>query len=102
MGNPLYACGVTSPRIHRLRCRWTRQGRHNMSEGMFPNHPRSGFYFSAKGGMIAPYEAATMESTSESNGRNQADTTSPVWSGFIEDTGTTTGSGLYSSDMENH
>lgn len=72
------------------------------ASGMFPNHRLGGFYYSAKGGLIGAYEQPTSESTSESNGRNQADTASPVWSGFIEDTPTTTGSGLYSSEIENH
>lgn len=70
---------------------------------MFPNHPRSGPWETLKGGMLAPYECETMTSTSEGDSRHQAETTSPSWdSTTIEMTGTTTGSGLYDSSLENH
>jgi hypothetical protein len=70
---------------------------------MFPNHPKSGEFFSLKGGMVAPYEAPTMESSSEGDSRHQAETMSPTWnSTIIVDTPTTTGSGATNSPLEGH
>lgn len=73
-----------------------------MSE-MFPQHTRSGPWETLKGGMIAPYEAPTMESDAEGDSRHQAETTSPLWnSTIIVDTPTTTGSGATNSPLEGH
>lgn len=73
--------------------------------GLFPNHPRSGFYFSEKGAMLQPHLAMPMESTSEGDSRHQAPTTSPSWdSTTIVTTGMTKGGNgaNYDSDLPNH
>jgi len=70
---------------------------------MFPNHAPEGAWSSLKGGMIAPYEAPTMESDAMGDSRHQAETISPLWnSTIIVDTPTTTGSGATNSPLEGH
>lgn len=70
---------------------------------MFPNHPRTGFYFSEKGGLIDAYEQPTDESIVPTDSRVNVPTESPSWdSSTIEDTPMTSGTGMYDSSIENH
>jgi hypothetical protein len=70
---------------------------------LFPDHPKSGFYFSAKGQTLSPYELDTLESSAMGDSRHQAPTTSPSWdSTTVVHTGLTAAEGSYHSDLPNH
>ena len=65
-----------------------------MSEGLFPQHPRSGPWETLKGSMLAPHEAAPIESKSEGDTRHQTDAMAGHWdSDTIVTTGMTRGGG---------
>lgn len=73
-----------------------------MSE-MFPNHPKSGFYYSDKGGMVAPYEAPTQEDIENTTSRVNVPTESPMWNETIIEMTPTTGAATgYDSSLEGH
>lgn len=73
-----------------------------MSE-MFPDHPKSGEFFSLKGGMFPPPELMTLESKSEGDSRHQADAVCNPWEAdTIVQTPTTTGSGATNAPLAGH
>ncbi len=65
-----------------------------MSEGMFPQHPRSGPWETLKGSMLAPHIAQPMTSTSHGDSRHQAPAPVIGWETHIlVNTGMTRGGG---------
>lgn len=72
---------------------------------VFPNHPKTGPWYSLAGKAMAPWELEVMNSTAEGDTRHQAATMSPSWdSTTVVSTGMTKGgSGAdYNSDLPNH
>jgi hypothetical protein len=71
---------------------------------LFPQHPKTGFYFSAKGDACTPWEVGIMESDAMGDSRHQAPTHSPDWNSTIIVQTPTTGaeSGMYNSSLPNH
>lgn len=77
----------------------------DLSGELFPQHPKTGFYFSAKGDACDPWELAVLESTSEGDSRHQAPAVAEEWQKTtIVSTPVTTGphGGTYNSDLPNH
>lgn len=73
-----------------------------MSE-MFPQHPKSGFYYSEKGPMLAPHLQMGMESSAMGDSRHQAPTMSPSWdSTIVVNTPLTSQVDTYNSSHPNH
>lgn len=72
------------------------------SQEWLPNHPKTGDWFSLKGDTISAYEHPTLHAETFENMRGQDPSMAPSWSESIEGTGATTGSDMYSSDIENH
>lgn len=65
-----------------------------MSEGLFPQHPRSGDWETLKGRMLAPHEQAVMTSQAGGDSRHQANPATTSWtSAIIVNTGMTGGGG---------
>jgi hypothetical protein len=65
-----------------------------MSEGMFPNHPRSGDWETLKGRMLSPHMTTPLTSTAHGDSRHQAEAKSIGWeSHIIVNTGMTRGGG---------
>jgi hypothetical protein len=77
-----------------------------IGSGVFPNHPRSGFYFSEKGKAMEAWEMTPLESTSSGDSRHQTpDNITQTWdSTTIVDTGETRGIGTEAgpTDLPNH
>lgn len=48
-----------------------------MSEGLFPQHPRSGDWETLKGSMLAPHEQPVLESTNHGDPRFNGEITGP-------------------------
>lgn len=74
---------------------------------MFPQHPRTGIYFSLKGDECAPWELAVLESHSTGDTRHQTVTKSPEWENtIVVSTPVTRGEGTErnsgSLDLPNH
>lgn len=78
----------------------------DLSGELFPNHPKTGDWFSLKGDDCKPWEIQTLESTSAGTSRHQAPTMSPAWnSTVVVQTPTTkaqSSDGHYKSDLPNH
>lgn len=65
-----------------------------MSEGLFPNHPRSGDWETLKGRMLAPHIKAPITSTAHGDSRHQAEAKVHVgWESYLVNTGMTRGGG---------
>jgi len=65
-----------------------------MSEGMFPQHPRSGDWETLKGRMLAPHEQPVMTSVAQDNAGSQSNPATTTWtSAVLVDTGMTGGGG---------
>ncbi|HEY6019694.1 MAG TPA: hypothetical protein VIY48_07280 [Candidatus Paceibacterota bacterium] len=65
-----------------------------MSEGLFPQHPRSGDWETLKGRMLSPHTAAPLTSTASGDSRHQTDAMAGHWdSTVIVSTGMTRGGG---------
>lgn len=65
-----------------------------MSDGMFPNHARSGDWQTLKGRMLSPYVAMPMESVSKNRGGVETGTKDAGWdSQIMVTTGLTHGGG---------
>lgn len=77
-----------------------------LNSGLFPEHPRSGFWFSAKGQAMTPWEMEPLESQAAGETRHQTPSNiTQKWdSDIIVSTGMTKGeSGDFgSSDLPNH
>lgn len=70
---------------------------------MFPQHPKSGFYFGDKGQMLAPHIEAPLMSNAEGETRHQTSPMSPAWdSTTIVNTGLTPAETSYATDLPNH
>ena len=57
-----------------------------MSEGMFPQHPRSGDWQTLKGSMLSPHEQPVLESTNHGDARFNGLVSNGVqsWDKFIK------------------
>lgn len=65
-----------------------------MSEGMFPQHPRSGPWETLKGSMLQPHEAGPIEGSNQDNVREQNGSMIGHWNtDVIVTTGKTGGGG---------
>ena len=65
-----------------------------MSEGMFPQHPRSGPWETLKGSMLQPHIQQPMHSSAQGDSRHQAPAGGPGWeSHILVNTGMTRGGG---------
>lgn len=65
-----------------------------MSEGMFPQHPRSGDWETLKGRMLSPHIQQPMTSTAHGDSRHQAEAATIGWETHIlVNTGMTRGGG---------
>lgn len=74
-----------------------------MSDGMFPDHPKTGFYFADKGQTLAPHLQMPLESSAQGESRHQTSPMSPSWdSTTIVNTGLTASEGSYNSELPNH
>lgn len=72
---------------------------------LFPQHPRTGFYFDKKGDQCDPWELAVLESHSTGDSRHQTNPVTEEWeTTTIVKTGVTPGprGGVYNSDLPNH
>ena len=67
-----------------------------------PNHPKTGDWYSLKGDALDAYEHPTLHAETGENLRGQDPSMAPSWDESILSTGTTSDSGMYSSDIENH
>lgn len=79
----------------------------DLSGEMFPQHPKTGIYFSLKGTDAEPWELAVLESHSTGDTRHQTVTKSPEWQNtIVVSTGVTRGEGAEvnsgSLDLPNH
>jgi len=65
-----------------------------MSEGLFPNHPRSGDWETLKGRTLSPHMTTPMTSTASGDSRHQAEAKVAVgWESYLVTTGMTRGGG---------
>jgi hypothetical protein len=65
-----------------------------MSEGLFPNHPRSGDWETLKGRMLAPHIKEALTSTAHGDSRHVAEAKVHVgWESYLVNTGMTRGGG---------
>lgn len=67
-----------------------------------PNHPKTGDFYSLKGTTIDAYEHPTLDAEVYENMHGQDPSMAPEWSESVLSTGTTTGTDMYQSDIENH